>query len=188
MDMSSEAHARDRGSAPELAELARLELTDAEVERFTQQLQPAFSLTYAGEVSRIDTTGVAPTAHVATAPRWREDLPGPSLNRATILDNAPDAAPAAPGSSACRIRCIVEDRRAIERGPRKVLAPPRCRGHVRRGRDAGCVDAAHLTRIRCGESQRELLREAFDLGVREFEPRELGKLWSTSKITSLNLA
>lgn len=90
MDMSSKL---TRDEVLRVAELARLELTDAEVERFTQQL--AGILTYAGEVSRIDTTGVAPTAHVATAPRWREDVPGPSLDRATILDNAPDAAPAA---------------------------------------------------------------------------------------------
>jgi aspartyl-tRNA(Asn)/glutamyl-tRNA(Gln) amidotransferase subunit C len=82
-----------RDEVRHIAELARLELTDAEVELFTRQL--ADILTYASEVSAIDTTGVAPTSHVATAPRWREDVPGPSLDRATILKNAPDAAPAA---------------------------------------------------------------------------------------------
>lgn len=76
-----------------IAELARLELTESEVELFTRQL--ADILAYAGEVSRIDTAGVTPTSHVATAPRWREDVPGPCLDRATILENAPDAAPAA---------------------------------------------------------------------------------------------
>ncbi len=73
-----------------VARLAHLELSDSDVDMFTQQL--ADILAYASEVQQIDTTGVAPTSHaLATGPMWREDRPEPSLDRALVLENAPDA-------------------------------------------------------------------------------------------------
>ena len=72
-----------------IAELASLELTDAEVETFTRQL--AEILAYARQVQEIDTTGVPPTSHVAgAAPLDRPDDPRPSLPRDVLLDSAPD--------------------------------------------------------------------------------------------------
>jgi aspartyl-tRNA(Asn)/glutamyl-tRNA(Gln) amidotransferase subunit C len=77
-----------------VAELAHLELTDAEVELFTRQL--ADILAYAAEVQRIDTTDISPTSH-GRSPRtvWRDDVPGASLDRGQVLERAPDAAPEA---------------------------------------------------------------------------------------------
>ncbi len=73
-----------------IARLAHLELGDAEVELFTRQL--AEILAHASDIQRIDTTGVAPTAHaLASGPAWREDTPVPSLDRRAALSNAPDA-------------------------------------------------------------------------------------------------
>jgi aspartyl-tRNA(Asn)/glutamyl-tRNA(Gln) amidotransferase subunit C len=72
-----------------IAELASLELTEAEVETFTRQL--AEILAYARQVQEIDTTGVPPMSHVAgAAPLDRPDDPRPSLPRDVLLDRAPD--------------------------------------------------------------------------------------------------
>jgi aspartyl-tRNA(Asn)/glutamyl-tRNA(Gln) amidotransferase subunit C len=74
-----------------IAELASLELTDAEVEVFTRQL--AEILAYAQQVQEIDTTDVPPTSHVfGTTPVDRPDEPRPSLARDEILSSAPGAA------------------------------------------------------------------------------------------------
>jgi aspartyl-tRNA(Asn)/glutamyl-tRNA(Gln) amidotransferase subunit C len=73
-----------------IAELARLELTAAEVELFTKQL--ADILHYVEQVQALDTTGVAPTSHVMHRPLERDDTPHKSLPRPDALANAPDAA------------------------------------------------------------------------------------------------
>jgi aspartyl-tRNA(Asn)/glutamyl-tRNA(Gln) amidotransferase subunit C len=73
-----------------IARLAHLELSDADVDLFTRQL--ADILAHASDVQRIDTTGVAPTAHaLTTGPGWRDDTPVASLDRRAALSNAPDA-------------------------------------------------------------------------------------------------
>ncbi len=73
-----------------VARLAHLDLTDADVDLFTQQL--ADILAYAGEVQKIDTADVPPTSHaLASGPMWRDDAPVPSLDRHEALANAPDA-------------------------------------------------------------------------------------------------
>ena len=75
-----------------VAELASLELTDAEVETFTRQL--AEILAYAQQVQQIDTTGVPPTSHVfgGATPFDRADDPRPSIAREELLNSAPDPA------------------------------------------------------------------------------------------------
>src|SRR5262245_51732523 len=71
-----------------VAELARLELSEAEIARFTKQL--ADILTYAEAVQQADTSGIAPTAHpIPLEPVWRDDTPAPSLNRDEMLQRAP---------------------------------------------------------------------------------------------------
>jgi aspartyl-tRNA(Asn)/glutamyl-tRNA(Gln) amidotransferase subunit C len=73
-----------------IAELARLELSEAEVEVFTRQI--ADILQYAAQIREADTTGVSPTSHaLANEAAWREDAPGGSLDLADSLANAPSA-------------------------------------------------------------------------------------------------
>ena len=73
-----------------IAELARLELTTEELDLFTRQLGDI--LTYVEQIRALDTTGVAPTSQVLNRPVDRDDVPAPTLSRADLLGNAPDAA------------------------------------------------------------------------------------------------
>lgn len=80
-----------RDQVRRIAELARLELSEPDVDQFTAQLSTI--LAYVAELEQIDTTGVAPTAHALTAgPHWRDDEPAPGLSVEEALANAPDAA------------------------------------------------------------------------------------------------
>lgn len=79
-----------RQDVQRIAELARLELTDAELDLFTRQLGDI--LTYVEQIRALDTSGVAPTSQVLNRPVERDDEPRPSLSRADLLRNAPDAA------------------------------------------------------------------------------------------------
>jgi aspartyl-tRNA(Asn)/glutamyl-tRNA(Gln) amidotransferase subunit C len=73
-----------------IAALARLALTPDEIDLFSRQLGEI--LAYANEVQALDTTGVEPTSHpLAAAPAWRDDTPVPSLDRDTVLAEAPGA-------------------------------------------------------------------------------------------------
>jgi aspartyl-tRNA(Asn)/glutamyl-tRNA(Gln) amidotransferase subunit C len=74
-----------------IAELARLELTGAEKERFRQQLSAI--LDYAASLQQLDTSGIAPTASVLPARSvLRADEPAPGLSSADLLRNAPETA------------------------------------------------------------------------------------------------
>jgi aspartyl-tRNA(Asn)/glutamyl-tRNA(Gln) amidotransferase subunit C len=73
-----------------VAALARLTLTDDEVDRFTAQFEAI--LEHVASIEALDTAGVAPTAHpVPIENVWREDEPRPSLDQATALSTAPEA-------------------------------------------------------------------------------------------------
>jgi aspartyl-tRNA(Asn)/glutamyl-tRNA(Gln) amidotransferase subunit C len=73
-----------------VATLARLALTDEEVDLFTQQLGAV--LEHAAGVSALDTTGVPPTAHpIPLENVLREDEVRPGLDRAEVLAEAPAA-------------------------------------------------------------------------------------------------
>ncbi|MGH9383393.1 MAG: Asp-tRNA(Asn)/Glu-tRNA(Gln) amidotransferase subunit GatC [Vicinamibacterales bacterium] len=76
-----------------IANLARLELTPAELSLFTQQLSDI--LVYVEQIQSLDTSGVAPTSHVLNRPVDRDDREAPTLPLADALANAPDAAPEA---------------------------------------------------------------------------------------------
>lgn len=80
-----------RAQVDAVAALANLDLTDDEVALFAIQLGNI--LDYAVQVQNIDTTGVPPTASVATAVAERDDVVMPSLDRAAALANAPDGHP-----------------------------------------------------------------------------------------------
>jgi aspartyl-tRNA(Asn)/glutamyl-tRNA(Gln) amidotransferase subunit C len=72
-----------------VARLARLDLTDDEVERFREQLNAI--LEAVGKVSELDLADVEPTAHpLDLVNTWREDEPRPSLSVDEALSNAPD--------------------------------------------------------------------------------------------------
>ncbi|HEU4943223.1 MAG TPA: Asp-tRNA(Asn)/Glu-tRNA(Gln) amidotransferase subunit GatC [Gaiellaceae bacterium] len=73
-----------------VARLARLDLTDEEVERFTEQLSAI--LEAVAKVSELDLSDVAPTAHPLDVVNvWAEDEPRPSLTAEDSLANAPDS-------------------------------------------------------------------------------------------------
>ena len=72
-----------------VARLARLELSEQEVERFAEQLSAI--LEAVGKVAELDLEGVEPTAHpLDLANVWAEDEPRPSLSADEALANAPD--------------------------------------------------------------------------------------------------
>ena len=71
-----------------VAKLARLAITDDELELFTGQL--AAVLEHAEDVEALDTAGVPPTAHpLAIVNVLREDVIVPSLDRDEVLAAAP---------------------------------------------------------------------------------------------------
>ena len=72
-----------------VARLARLELSDDELERFGGQLDAI--LEAVGKVAELDLVGVEPTAHpLELANVWAADEPRPSLPVEAALANAPD--------------------------------------------------------------------------------------------------
>jgi aspartyl-tRNA(Asn)/glutamyl-tRNA(Gln) amidotransferase subunit C len=74
-----------------VARLARLRLTDEEVERMTVELSKI--LEHVEKMDELDLDGVEPTSHVVELQNvLREDVPRPSLPRARALEQAPDAA------------------------------------------------------------------------------------------------
>jgi aspartyl-tRNA(Asn)/glutamyl-tRNA(Gln) amidotransferase subunit C len=81
----------DREQVLHVAKLARLRLTDDEVERMAGELSKI--LEYVETMNELDLEGVEPTSHVVDLTNvLREDVPQPSLDRETALEQAPDAA------------------------------------------------------------------------------------------------
>jgi aspartyl-tRNA(Asn)/glutamyl-tRNA(Gln) amidotransferase subunit C len=63
-----------------VAELAKLRLSDAEIEQYAEHLQ------------EVDTSSVPPTPYILPLVNvMREDVPQPSLTNAEALANAPDS-------------------------------------------------------------------------------------------------
>jgi aspartyl-tRNA(Asn)/glutamyl-tRNA(Gln) amidotransferase subunit C len=78
-----------RDEVVHVARLARLELTDEELDRFAGQLDAI--LEAVGKVSELDLSEVEPTLHpLALSNVWAEDEPRPSLEVEEALANAPD--------------------------------------------------------------------------------------------------
>ena len=77
-----------RDDAAYVARLARIDLTDEELDTYARQL--ADVLQHAAAVGALDTEGVAPTAHPLPLRNvFRRDEPGPSLDRSEVLAEAP---------------------------------------------------------------------------------------------------
>jgi aspartyl-tRNA(Asn)/glutamyl-tRNA(Gln) amidotransferase subunit C len=73
-----------------VARLAKLALTDDEVEKLTEELGAI--LEAVGVVAELDLADVLPTSHPLDLVNvWAEDEPRPSLPLEDVLANAPDA-------------------------------------------------------------------------------------------------
>ena len=78
-----------RDEVVHVARLARLALTEEELDRFAGQLNAI--LEAVGKVSELDLSGVEPTLHpLELSNMWAEDEPQPSLPVDEALANAPD--------------------------------------------------------------------------------------------------
>jgi aspartyl-tRNA(Asn)/glutamyl-tRNA(Gln) amidotransferase subunit C len=74
-----------------VAKLARLELSEQEKEKLTEQLSGI--LTYVETLNSVDTKGVEPTSHVLDIKNvMRDDVARPSLPQERALANAPEKA------------------------------------------------------------------------------------------------
>lgn len=72
-----------------IAELARLELSDKELENLQNDLGSIIH--YVEKLNELDTTGVPPTSHVLDLKNvMREDIPVPGIPREEVLKNVPD--------------------------------------------------------------------------------------------------
>ena len=74
-----------------VAKLARLKLSDDEVERMAKELSGI--LEHVEKISELDLDGVEPTSHVIQLENvLRPDRPRPSWSRDEVLERAPDPA------------------------------------------------------------------------------------------------
>ena len=73
-----------------MAKLARLRLSDAEVERMSRELSTI--LDHIEKIGELDLEGVEPTSHVVSLENvLRADEPRPSWPRERVLEAAPEA-------------------------------------------------------------------------------------------------
>jgi len=73
-----------------VALLARLQLTEEEIELYTKHLSAVIE--YADKLQTVDTENVKPTAHAVPLQNvFREDVVEPSMDRDALLRNAPDS-------------------------------------------------------------------------------------------------
>jgi aspartyl-tRNA(Asn)/glutamyl-tRNA(Gln) amidotransferase subunit C len=77
-----------RDDAAYVARLARIDLTEQELDLYAGQL--AAVLDHAAQLAALDTTGVEPTAHPLPLKNvLRDDVPRPPLERDVVLGQAP---------------------------------------------------------------------------------------------------
>ena len=116
------------------ARLARLELSDEDVNRFTRQL--AEVLEYMTQIESLDVDGVEPMAHPLDMPNvLRDDEPSEPLSREEALRNAPASGrDVLPGAEGARLKALGAAI-AVERKLRGVARSPRAL--PRRGGFAG---------------------------------------------------
>jgi len=86
--MAPMAEPLSRDDVAHVARLARLDVTEDELERFTGQLGAV--LEHAADVASLDTAGIPPTAHPLDLVNvLRDDVVVASLDRAEVLAMAP---------------------------------------------------------------------------------------------------
>lgn len=80
----------EREEVLKVATLARLRVSDADVERLTAQMNSILS--YMDKLNELDTSDIPPMAHaLSLATPFREDEVRPSLEPAEALANAPSS-------------------------------------------------------------------------------------------------
>jgi aspartyl-tRNA(Asn)/glutamyl-tRNA(Gln) amidotransferase subunit C len=85
-----------------IARLARVAVSDADVERLSKQLSGI--LDHFAALAAVDTEGVEPTAHpLPLSNVMREDIPAPALPVAEVLRNAPEVE-----EGMFRVRAVLE--------------------------------------------------------------------------------
>ncbi len=78
-----------RAQVEHIAELAKLKLSEEEINKMTEQLSAI--LDYAARLQELNTDAISPTASVVPLNNvMRDDRVVPSLPRADVLANAPD--------------------------------------------------------------------------------------------------
>lgn len=78
-----------RGDVEHVARLARLELSAAEAETFTGQMDAI--LAYVEKLNELDTAGIVPTSHaVPLENAFRDDVARPGIGVEAALANAPE--------------------------------------------------------------------------------------------------
>ncbi len=79
----------ERDEVLHIARLARLRLSEEEVDRMQSELSGV--LAHVDRIGTLDLAGVPPTSHVVELENvLRDDEPAPSLSREQALANAPD--------------------------------------------------------------------------------------------------
>ena len=79
----------DQAEVKKVAKLARLDLTETELEEFTTQLSAI--LDYVAKMNELDTENVEPLAHCLPISNvFRQDVVKPSLGTEKALANAPE--------------------------------------------------------------------------------------------------
>jgi aspartyl-tRNA(Asn)/glutamyl-tRNA(Gln) amidotransferase subunit C len=79
----------DRDQVLHVARLARLRLSEEEVERMAGELSGI--LDHVDRIGKLDLEGVEPTTHVVALENvWRADVPRPSLPQDVALASAPE--------------------------------------------------------------------------------------------------
>jgi aspartyl-tRNA(Asn)/glutamyl-tRNA(Gln) amidotransferase subunit C len=72
-----------------VADLARLDLDDASIDRFADQIGTI--LDYVDKLNEVDTDGIRPTSHaISLTNAFREDQQNEHLERDQALENAPE--------------------------------------------------------------------------------------------------
>jgi aspartyl-tRNA(Asn)/glutamyl-tRNA(Gln) amidotransferase subunit C len=93
----------DRKTVMHVAQLARLGMTDEEVDTFANQL--SVILENIAILQQVDVSGVSPTAHASRLTNiMRPDIPRPSYAPEILLANAPDQE-----DNCLKIRAVFEE-------------------------------------------------------------------------------
>jgi aspartyl-tRNA(Asn)/glutamyl-tRNA(Gln) amidotransferase subunit C len=87
--MSSPTRRLTSHDAQRIATLARLQLSESELDLFARQLTSI--LEYADSLQAVDTSGVPAYGGDVAGGQWRDDAAVPSLTREDALRNAPSA-------------------------------------------------------------------------------------------------
>ena len=93
----------DRETVEHVAKLARLHLTEEEVDVFASQL--SVILENIAKLQDVDVTGVSPTAHASRLSNiMRTDIPQPSYPPEVLLANAPEQQ-----DNCLKVRAVLEE-------------------------------------------------------------------------------